>query len=266
MNDVRVLELLSSVGASLEAGQEPADTDLHDLEPADAINRKGTWFWDAVCAERSAEQIALLIKGLTYVEKHFKWAGGSAAGTIWLFAHLKDKAADRALVDAVCAWVIANTANHYSPFGTVVSLGAKNYSEYEQRSLARAREIARYATQDAEWEHIAAEKREARAMLSSADCEKRGSPDRAELIECLNAMTPTEQLLHLAQDAEHGPKYYPTRVAGAARQEVIDGLDKSVRLQLAEKLKGKQRGPWGSFKKRLLRTLDEPWNMSPWGV
>ena len=262
----RTIKLLSSIGGAIESGGEPDQAELTEVRSQDVINRQGRGFWADLVASSTAEELATLIIGLTYVEREFRWSGGSVAGTIWLFEMLCKKPGDRELVDAVSAWVIENRLNSYSPFGTRVGLGARNYSEYLERSQSRRVAIDQYAQVDTERERVAEEQRTTRQESAKSDSELRRSPERAELIERLNGMSVVEQLRHMAADEQHGPKFYPTRLAHAASLAIIESLDKDTRLVLAEKFKGKTHGPWGTFKKRLLAKLGEPWNKTRWGI
>ena len=72
------------------------------------------------------------------------------------------------------------------------------------------------------------------------------------MIQELNGMSIRDQLVQIAEDDTNAPTYYPTKCADSADLSVIESLKPETQLALAMKLKGKHRGPWGAFKKRLL--------------
>jgi len=68
----------------------------------------------------------------------------------------------------------------------------------------------------------------------------------------------------IASDLVHAINFYPTSWADAADTQLIRDLSPSVRIALLTKLKGKQRGPWAKFKKRLWGVESPHWNRKPW--
>jgi multidrug efflux pump subunit AcrA (membrane-fusion protein) len=203
---------------------------------------------------------------LTIAESHFCWTGGSVSGVIWLFRELVNRQADKQLLDNLSAWILANTNNPYNPFGTRVSLGAKDYSDYLARSRSRSNQIANLVLTDKQLEASAAEERRIRRIRSQAGAIARNTEARSEIIAALNLMSIEEKLDRIARDPEYPPQFFPTRIANAASQSIISALPLDVRLQLARRLKGKRRGPWGEFKKRLYASIGPVWNKSAWGV
>ena len=78
-------------------------------------------------------------------------------------------------------------------------------------------------------------------------------------------MTIEEQLHRLATDELYSIEFYPISIADAATEEVVNSLDEETRLALCKNLKGKKRGPWSKFKRRLLSTFaSSPWDREGW--
>ena len=86
------------------------------------------------------------------------------------------------------------------------------------------------------------------------------------MIESLNKLPILEQLKVVAEDQVHVPNFYPTKIADSATIEVISNLGLDHRMKLVRLLKGKQKGPWGKFKKRLLSITEHDWDKRPWDI
>jgi len=96
-------------------------------------------------------------------------------------------------------------------------------------------------------------RKDRRAYSSSV----RDSAERESLIQELSHMPIRDQLVRISIDEIHAPTFYPTRCAASADLGVIRSLSEETREALVNGLKGKHRGPWGAFKKRLLQVCDE---------
>jgi hypothetical protein len=86
------------------------------------------------------------------------------------------------------------------------------------------------------------------------------------MIQELNGMSIRDQLVQIAEDDTNAPTYYPTKCADSADLSVIESLKPETQLALAMKLKGKHRGPWGAFKKRLLLVCGPISDKQPWNI
>ncbi len=263
---VQIKETLIAIGHSTQSQEDRYLTDIEHLRRYDSINRKGRDFWQAAAADLPDEEIANLTRGLAYVETEFRWTGGSASGVIWLFQVLTNRNANVALLDNLSEWILAKTWNPYNPFGTTVSLGARNYSEYMEWSSLRALAIGRYAKRDTEMEDIAKAERQLRRKMAAAGAEARNTQVRMNIIESLNLLPVAEKLERISSDPTYPPQFFPTSIAASATQEVLAALPEKVRVELARRLKGKRKGAWGSFSKRLTLSLGPIWNKKPWGV
>lgn len=261
-----VRDTLMVIGRSAMAGQAPNVADINSLRSRYAINKKEPGFWQRAAADLSDKELAFLVCGLAYVEAHLRWSGGSVSGVIWLFEALVARHASIDLLDEVAGWILANTNNPYNPFGTQISLGAKNYSEYRRLSSSRSVEIKRCIRADAKIEELANTERHSRKKMAAAGAVARHSEVRARIIESMKSLSLTEKLEKIAGDPTFPPQFFPTSIASAATQPVVDALPHEVRLELARRLKGKRRGPWRSFRRRLLCSLGPVWNKQPWRV
>jgi hypothetical protein len=246
----KILKMLLLVGRKIESGDSVSSTVLDEINQYGAMNRRGPVFWQSAVGELSDEDVASIARGLTYIEtKHPEfWMSGSVSGPIWLFQELLNRRASGKLIDELSSWILQNTDNPYLPFGGSATYGARNYSEY---ILLRERHLKAVARRKQAIERQATEEREARLSRARAGHRARNTPKRQERIEELAGLTITEQLERIAHDPEFPPQFFPTNIANSADSRVVDSLSSEVRRELLKRLKGKRRGPWGSFKKRL---------------
>ena len=106
--------------------------------------------WDRVVSGWEAAQVADLIKGLTYFERMFDRGFGSVPPVANLF-HIYASMVDTGERNRFADWVLANTVNDYSPFGTD-NHGARSLEDLAKKTAARfagkqataAREQARF--------------------------------------------------------------------------------------------------------------------------
>mgnify|MGYP005850541575 CR=1 FL=1 len=262
----KIRDTLIEIGQVARAGKEPRATDMGTLRRHDSINRQRSEFWKNATADLTDEEVGSLTCGLTYVEAQLRWLGGSASGVIWLFQHLVDRGASVALLNNISSWIIERTKNPYNPFGTQVSLGARNYSEYQSLSSSRTVEIRKLIESDSGLEEQARAERQLRQKMAAAGAEARNTGARRQIIESLETLTLTEKLVKISCHPNFPPQFFPTSIADAATQEVIDSLPREVQVELARRLKGKRKGPWVSFRKRLIRLLGPIWNKKAWRI
>jgi len=261
-----IRDTLIAIGYAARGWEEPSLVDINSLRRCDSINRQRPEFWKDAVADLTDEELCSLICGLTYVEAQLRWAGGSGSSVIWLFQALVARGASIALLDDISGWIIKHTKNPYSPFGTQLSLGAKNYSEYQTLSSFRAAEIRRCIESDSELEERAETERKLRRKMAAAGAEARNSEVRSKIIESLETLTLAEKLVKISHHPTFPPQFFPTSIVDAATQEVVESLPRHVQVELARRLKGKRKGPWASFRKRLTRSLGPIWNKKPWHV
>jgi uncharacterized FlaG/YvyC family protein len=262
----KIRDTLIAIGQAARAGEEPSVADIASLRPHDSINRARPEFWKDATADLSDEEVGNLTCGLAYVEAQLRWLGGSVSGVIWLFQALVARGASITLLDDISGWVIEHTKNPYNPFGTQVSLGASTYSEYQSLSSSRAVEIGKCIQSDSELEERAEVERQLRREMAAAGADARSSEVRTRIIESFETLTLTEKLEKISSHPTFPPQFFHTSIADAATQEVIDSLPSEVQVELARRLKGKRKGPWGSFRKRLTKSLGPIWNKKPWRV
>jgi len=250
MEPKEIISLLFSVGQHLENDEIPSEDLVNSLKPYDRINR----LYDGIrsyLSEYDDSELVILLKGFTFVESRLVWSGGSHASAIGVFNELLGRGTPIEIIDEVAAWVRKNTRNVYNPFGSS-TIGGRTYSEFKQNLILRNKQVE-------ERDKFNKDKAERRKTILK---EKRayGKQDRkenirTELIEKLNNMPIREQLLSIAADDNYTPNFYPTKCADSATLEIILSLPLDVREILATNLIGRQRGPWASFKKKLMSTL-----------
>lgn len=262
----KIRDTLIEIGKTARDGEEPRVDDMESLQGHESINRQRPEFWKNAAADLTDEEVGSLTCGLTCVEAQLRWLGGSVSGVIWLFQTLVTRGTSIALLDDISGWIIEHTKNPYNPFGTQVSLGARNYSEYQNLSSSRSAEIHKCVEYDAELEERAAAERQLRRKMAADGAKARNSEVRIQIIESLATLTLAEKLEKIACHPTFPPQFFPTSIADATTQEVIDSLPREVQIKLASRLKGKRKGPWASFRKRLTQSLGPIWNKKPWSV
>ena len=263
MKNQEIVTKLISVGKKITDSISP---DISSLARYDYINRIGPTNCEKVASHLSNEDLIYLIKGIIYVERKLKWTGGSVASGILFFKMLIERNVSINKIDEISAWIIKNTKNPYSPFGTLISMGAKNYSEYKNLSHKRQLLIQYELEQDKKFEKEAKKQREMRKRIRSYSAKCRNSPKREDLIKSLNGMSIRDQLILISKDEKYLPNFYPTKCADSADLTVIKSLPEEVIYALANKMKGKYRGPWGAFKKRLLFISGPVRKKKPWSL
>ncbi len=107
--------------------------------------------WDRVVDGWEAAQVADLIKGLTYFERMFDRNFGSVPPVANLF-HIYASMVDANERDQFADWVLRNTVNDYTPYGTS-NHGARSLEELERKQDERfARKRANAASEQARFE------------------------------------------------------------------------------------------------------------------
>jgi hypothetical protein len=207
------------------------------------------------------DDLIALTKGLALAEKYLGWAGGSVAAPIWTFRELQRR--DSTLADRVANWILPRTTNPWVPYGSQ-NYGARSVEEF-QNAKQRNREridlgLARQKESEAEAKAERRLRREQRRRSSIARGEIRN-----RIVEGLAHLPIDEQLRLIAMDSTYSIVFYPTCIANGATDSVIQSLDIDTRLALLQKLKGKIRGPWSRFKRRLLSAFPNcPWDRPGW--
>jgi hypothetical protein len=243
-----VIHLLVGLGRVEDIGDPAAKPIWAELGLHDQVNRESPAGWHAACESLSLEDHEALIRGLVLAEESLSWLGGSVAGAIWVFRSFVQRAKDRR--DELASWCLTHTSNYYVPFGTY-NHGARTMEEYET-ACAREFELRNYRHEEIKKaEQEAREWRATRKAQVERACVKRKNGYRKSFLEELQAKNLSEQISLAAFDCEYPINWYPTRVAGACRGEVLAALEPEIRAALLERLRGKQHVPWLVLKKRI---------------
>jgi hypothetical protein len=230
---------------------------LEGVKDYSALNIKLSDEWRVATKSLTNEQLGNLIKGITIAEKAFSWIGGSAASCPVLIKILAERDASMNKVDEISNWVLLNTSNRWSPFGTSLTLGAKTYSEFCK--LSKTKNIVynnKYAEQCFAEDKAVLERKE-RARFKKQCASIRRSEERTRLLRKLNTMTVYDQLICLSEQKLYTPNFFPTMLAGMSSTEVLLSLPSKNLYAILVQLKGKQKEPWGKFKQRVVN-LTEP--------
>ena len=235
---------------------------LDTLRPYSGINREHWSTWDQTTEHMSTESLVALARGLTLAERYLRWNGGSVAAVIWVFRQIQQR--DNELANKAADWILPRTRNMYVPYGRQ-NRGAQSAEEYRRATRVREVKIEAGIVSEQESETRAAVERSVRERQRHKASVDRNTVVRTRFLEDLRRRTTVEQLLLLANDDVYSAEFYPTCLADAATNDVISTLDEQMKIRLLTKLKGKKRGPWRSFKRRLLSTMSKtPWDREKW--
>jgi len=249
MNIQDIFKLLICVGNDIENGITPSEHIIDSLKPFAQINMVKESYLAYARGLTDLKLIALL-KGLTYVERKLGWAGGSVATCKYLFGVILSRGLDSEKHNEITNWVLCNSSNTFwSPQGSDFFLHYATPSYAESTRIETETKIEEREIQKKKHAHI-------------HQCRK--EPGRLELIQKLNNMPVTEQLEMISCDDVYPPNFYPTRCAKLANIRVIESLSPETRHALILRMKGKFKGPWGKFKKRLASVYGEAESHNLW--
>ena len=267
MNNQEIFQILISVGRSLESGSEPSEYLVNSLNLYSRVNLLPHDMIKTEIDSFTNTELISLLKGLTYVEKKLKWAGGSVAVSKPIYDVLCARDSDVERVRALVDWITVNTGNFFNQIRWIHESYLRGHysSDAEYQIAIKKKEEARARTQRIKdearekTEKEAEDQRGIRKTRKFAGHRDRCTPIRAEIISKLNNLQIQDQLIMIAEQDVYAPTFFPTKCASSARIDEIESLPDKIKEQLALKLKGKQRGPWRGFKKRLL-SVYEPTN------
>lgn len=226
---------------------------LMQLGPYGHVNARAISDWQSTAKSLPLDQLCDLIRGLTLAERELGWPGGSVSGVIWLFRYLMENH-EPGIYEPIADWVLRERKNHYIPFGTFV-VGCKSYAEY---LVFRKNKNTRYSihlSRESELKLKAKSRKQKQRTQIETTSRIRGTPDQIALREKLRGLTTLQQLQVICHDTQLSISFYPKYIAGAATSEFLSNVDLELLEKLYERLRGKRRGPWGQFKKRVAKAL-----------
>jgi hypothetical protein len=249
-----IIEALIRLGSHRGPATAGTESILASLAPYGETNRRFRSDWDRVCACLPLPEMISLAKGLTLAERYLPdWEGGSVAGTRWVFKNLEERGCPD--IDDVAAWIVDHASNPYVPFGTRNNFGARTLSDFRHHYANWHRESELTRERKAQEAGDALEARQLRSIARSRAAAFRATEVRTRLLTDLKGMTVEAQLERLIEDEVNPVQFYPTYLAYAANIDILSSLDQDIKIRLLERLKGRRRGPWGSFKRRLRSTI-----------
>lgn len=150
--DPREQRIIDLVPLLVELGRTADRSVIGDAELPTSWDFGVLWKqWDRVVGGWEAAQVADLIKGLTYFERMFDRGFGSVPPVANLF-RIYASMVDSNERDRFADWVLRNTVNDYTPYGTS-NHGARNLEELDRKKDALfARKQATAAREKARFE------------------------------------------------------------------------------------------------------------------
>lgn len=262
MIPTNVVKTLVEIGRSGDPDNLKTAAKLETIGKFDSINREHWRAWNDIINRMPTPDLVALTKGLVLAEHHHRWIGGSVAAAIWTFSKIQGR--DSAIADELADWILPRTHNPWVPYGSR-NHGAQSVAEYRHAEQRHAECVFAGLAAEREGEERAKAERCVRKRQRERSAKDRDNDIRRRFIDDLEELTIQQQLHRLATDEHYSVEFYPTRIAIAATAEVLDSIDEKTRLALWTKLKGKKRGPWKNFKRRLRSTFSAiPWDRPNW--
>jgi len=262
MNDVIINELIA-IGKHFPAPVQTLLGPKYSLKPGSIVIDEHKW--DHYTSNLSLVDLSNLLKGVVLIldmEEISPFIHRKNANHIrHLFKHLQRRDyvenGNYEFSSHIADQLLANTERYDVPLGAESNFGAKTYEELLKKRLAFHR-----------WREHVNDRLKERMLV--ADCHRkvrkeqckntatyRGTDVHKKHLEQLSKLSIQEQLVKLANDDKYSVGFYPARMAYNANINVIDKLDEDIKVMLMAKLKGKKRGAWGRFKKRLLKSYQD---------
>jgi len=256
MDDQEIMDKLISIGHTIEINGDISDDLINSLKPYRHVNLS-VWLTFGRIKKLTKQELVELLKGLVLFEKRCDWSAGSVASTKYLQPIILSLGIDEDKVLEVFSWVVQNTDNDHASYMAKDILKAKTYSGY--LNLCACRDAQSQATA----KHVhsihkkAVAQRKKRKQIRKYMHKRRSTHIRTELINRLDKMPVHDQLILISHDDVYLPNFYPTKYAASANINIIKALPDETKRALILKMKGKFRGPWGKFKKRLILAYGE---------
>jgi hypothetical protein len=243
-----IINKLIVIGRATQPFTESVNLIIDTLKKDDYINRLAPPEWHNIVKIFPINELIALVRGLTIVEREHRWTGGSVGAVIWTFRELEKR--DQIIANEVADWVLANSNNPYLPYGSQ-NFSARSLLEYKAVKARHDEMIRTGLKEQTDSEANSAAERNIRKKQKERSSYDRTLSKRQELIEQLSALSLSERLEKIAFDINYTVNFFPTCWAEAANFQVLQSLSSTIRIALLRKLKGKQKGPWAKFKKRL---------------
>jgi len=239
-----VIKLLRSVGAKGCLDED----DRFAFKRKDGINRNSSIFWKSIAEKLSKQDLENLFRGLVIVERELNWAGGSAAGAIWVFKEYKRRFEDSFI--ELANWALKNRGrNPYIPFGGTTY--AANYREWiDEKELKAFRygEHVREQQLQRKEKIIRQEKR-----FESHEERLRDGEVRATLVNEYNRKLSLAALgdrLNLIALSDMPLESVDSKLLNEILVE-FPTLDTATKKVLLKKIDRRDRGSWGKIKRIL---------------
>jgi len=272
MNDEVIKELIA-IGKHFPAPVQTLLGPKYSLNPSSI--RLNERMWRHYISHLSLKDLSDLLKGVVLVldlDRRPPYMHRLSAMHIrYLFKHLQSKDyienGNYEFSSHIADQLLANTERCDVPLGTESNFGAKTYEELLKNREAYHRWREHVDDKFKERILIADCHRKIRREQSKNTATYRGTSVHKKYIEELSELAVEEQLIKLANDDTYSAGFYPARMAYNANMNVVDKLDEDIKIMLMAKLKGKTKGSWGRFKKRLFKSYqkDHPnGHLNPW--
>jgi len=223
------------------------------LDRAGEINRRHWREWEATVRAFNVPQLVALVKGLTVAEKTFSWVGGSVASSIWVFGILH-RSADELTARETASWVVAHTANPYSPFGTM------RHTRFDQWVFEHSSEYVRQQQEQRQRleseQKDAVNQRQQRVLQRRRDHEvrcllsKERSQQRKIDLASLESLDLQARFDVVASDWTRTLDYWPVSLTQVTNEELSE-LPKETVEAMMDRLRPKCPRPWRRFRTRL---------------
>lgn len=269
----KIINELIAIGKHFPAPVQTLLGPKYSLKPSSI--RLNERMWRRYISHLSLKELSNLLKGVVLIldmEKISPYIHRKNANHIrCLFKHLQYRDyienGNNEFSSHIADQLLVNTERCDVPLGGESNFGAKTYEQLLKNREAYHR-MCKYVDYKLKERMLIADcHRKIRREQSKNTAMYRGTSVHKKHIEELSKLTVEEQLIKLANDDAYSVGFYPARMAYNANINVIDKLDEDIKIMLMAKLKGKTKGSWGRFKKRLFKSYqkDHPnGHLNPW--
>lgn len=248
--DVIIRELVT-FGSSPDMEMAFSTQDFRHFEEYDWLNRESPEFWKDRIQNMGQTEVEALAKAMVFLERRYRWSGGSVAAIIWIYRYYQERFQDKD--HRLADWLLEHSrgGNYYVPFGTN-NKGARSVEEYksiqnwesEQRLIFLEKQAQRKATHKLR-KAIRRQEEQKQEWISLAK-----ELARTRYLEWFQSFDDADQLRIMAYDTNHSIESYPAECASFGDQILMELRPVEVE-ELCKRLANCAHQPWKSLFARL---------------
>ena len=225
---------------------------IENFREHDWINYLHFTDWYRISETLSNEQLTLLLKILTLVERKLNWCGGSVSSTVWLFKALLKRELPN--TNEIADWIFGNTSNSWL-INEIDKVRPRPIEYLNENRRQRLEEFTMLCSIVEGKNRNCIEPRETgeEKLRKQLEKQKTQSIERNEYISKLRTMNYRDRYKVFASDCEHNIMFYPYDLFDYDKT-VLESLDNDLVEALKRKLSKIKKGPWRKLYLRLIGT------------